>query len=51
MVRLPVHWESVEHQSTLGQLNAQSLELGQSAKLKRSRPQPASQTDPDENAA
>ncbi len=50
MVRLPVYWESVEHQGTIGQLNTQALELEHSAKLKRPQTQSAA-ADSDENAA
>jgi signal transduction histidine kinase len=38
MVRLPMSWESVEQLNSLGQLNAQALDLEPPAKLKRNKP-------------
>jgi signal transduction histidine kinase len=37
MVRLPVHWDAMEHLNALGQLNAQALDL-EPPRLKRTKP-------------
>jgi signal transduction histidine kinase len=47
-VRLPVHWDAVEHLNALGQLNAQALELAPPKTLKHQAPDPP---EADESAA